>query len=108
MTGFDVTYICVILVKCNRLTPHKLTIDQLAAAAGTTSRRVRSLQTMGLLPHPELHGRTGLYGPFHLERLRAILRLQDRGFSLESLGELFAALDAGRSLASCSARTSRP
>jgi DNA-binding transcriptional MerR regulator len=75
------------------------TIDQLAAAAGTTSRRVRSLQTMGLLPHPELRGRTGRYGPFHLERLRAILRLQDRGFSLESLGVLFAARDAGRSLA---------
>jgi len=29
----------------------------------------------------------------------AVLRLQDRGFSLESLGVLFAALDAGRSLA---------
>jgi DNA-binding transcriptional MerR regulator len=76
-----------------------LTIDELAAASGTTTRRVRSLQTLGLLPHPELRGRTGLYGPAHKERLAAVLRLQDRGFSLESLGVLFAALDAGRSLA---------
>jgi DNA-binding transcriptional MerR regulator len=76
-----------------------LTIDELAAASGTTTRRVRSLQTLGLLPHPELRGRTGVYGPAHRERLAAILRLQDRGFSLESLGILFSALDRGRSLA---------
>jgi DNA-binding transcriptional MerR regulator len=76
-----------------------LTIDELATASGTTTRRVRSLQTLGLLPHPVLRGRTGLYGPAHRDRLAAVLRLQDRGFSLESLGVLFAALDAGRSLA---------
>jgi DNA-binding transcriptional MerR regulator len=78
---------------------HTLTIDQLAAATGTTTRRVRALQTMGLLPGPELRGRTGLYGPAHLARLNAVLRLQDQGFSLESLRVLFAALDAGRTLA---------
>jgi DNA-binding transcriptional MerR regulator len=76
-----------------------LTIDELAAANGTTTRRVRSLQTLGLLPHPELRGRTGLYGPEHQDRLAAVLLLQERGFSLESLSVLFAALDAGRSLA---------
>ncbi len=76
-----------------------LTIDELAAAAGTSTRRVRSLQTLGLLPHPELRGRTGVYAPRHRDRLTAILRLQDKGFTLESLGVLFAALDAGRSLA---------
>jgi DNA-binding transcriptional MerR regulator len=76
-----------------------LRIDELAAATGTTTRRIRSLQTLGLLPHPELRGRTGRYDAGHRERLVAILRLQDRGFSLESLGLLFEALDAGRSLA---------
>jgi DNA-binding transcriptional MerR regulator len=76
-----------------------LTIDQLAAATGTTTRRIRSLQTLGLLPHPELRGRTGHYDAGHRNRLVAILRLQDRGFSLESLGLLFEALQAGRSLA---------
>jgi DNA-binding transcriptional MerR regulator len=78
---------------------HSLTIDQLAAAGGTTTRRVRSFQTLGLLPHPELRGRTGLYGPTHQQRLLAILRLQDEGFSLESVGVLFRALEAGSSLA---------
>ena len=76
-----------------------MTIDQLAAGCDTTSRRVRSLQTLGLLPYPELKGRTGMYGPAHCERLLAILRLQSQGFSLESLGVLFGALAAGRSLA---------
>ena len=76
-----------------------LTIDELATASGTTTRRIRSLQTLGLLPHPVLRGRTGLYGPAHRDRLAAVLRLQDRGFSLESLGVLFSALDDGRSLA---------
>jgi DNA-binding transcriptional MerR regulator len=77
--------------------PH-LTIDQLAAATGTTTRRIRSFQTLGLLRHPELSGRTGLYGDDHVSRVSAILHLQERGFSLESLAELFAALEAGRSL----------
>jgi DNA-binding transcriptional MerR regulator len=76
-----------------------LTIDELAAASGTSTRRVRSLQTLGLLPRPALRGRTGLYGPGHRDRLDAILRLQGMGFSLESLGVLFSALDNGRTLA---------
>ena len=76
-----------------------MTIEDLAVAVGTSTRRIRSLQTLGLLAHPELRGRTGLYGPGHRARLAAILRLQERGFSLESLCVLFAALDAGQSLA---------
>jgi DNA-binding transcriptional MerR regulator len=77
-----------------------LTIDQLATATNTTTRRIRALQTLGLLPGPDLRGRTGLYGPAHRARLDAILRLQDEGFSLESLRILFDALSTGRTLAS--------
>jgi DNA-binding transcriptional MerR regulator len=77
-----------------------LTVDQLAAATGTTTRRIRALQTFGLVPGPELRGRTGLYSPAHRARLEAILRLQQQGFSLESLRVLFDALDAGGTLAS--------
>jgi DNA-binding transcriptional MerR regulator len=76
-----------------------LTIDDLAAATGTTTRRIRSLQTLGLLPHPVLHGRTGRYDGTHRDRLEAVLRLQDQGFSLESLVVLFDAVREGRSLA---------
>jgi DNA-binding transcriptional MerR regulator len=92
----DTCYICQ--VERNDL--GFLTIDGLAAATGTTTRRIRSLQTVGLLPHPVLRGRTGLYDVGHRDRLTAILRLQEQGFSLESLGLLFDALDTGRSLAS--------
>ena len=46
-------------------------------------------------PPPGLHGRTGLYDATHRDRLAAILHLQEQGFSLESLGLLFAALRCG-------------
>ncbi len=78
----------------------ELTIDDLAAVAGTTTRSVRSFQTMGLLEHPELRGRTGVYGARHLQSLHAILRLQTQGFSLQSLTVLFSAHRRGESLAS--------
>jgi DNA-binding transcriptional MerR regulator len=83
--------------------PHRdrsalLTVDELARKAGTTTRQVRALQTQGLLPHPDLVGRTGFYGPDHLDRLRAVLRLQADGFSLASLTTLVRAWEAGTTL----------
>ena len=78
----------------------ELTIDELAVTTGTTTRSVRSFQTMGLLERPILRGRTGVYSTRHAERLRAILRLQAKGFSLESLAVLFSAHEHGESLAS--------
>ena len=76
----------------------ELALDELARLAGTTGRNVRAFQTQGLLPRPRLVGRTGVYGQAHLERLRAVLRLQEEGFSLRSLAVLFGALDEGRTL----------
>lgn len=63
----------------------KLRIDELASRAGTTSRNVRAYQARGLLPAPNLEGRTGYYGREHLQRLELIGELQDRGFSLEAI-----------------------
>ncbi|HEY5024238.1 MAG TPA: MerR family transcriptional regulator [Acidimicrobiales bacterium] len=76
----------------------RLTVDELARAAGTTTRQVRALQTQGLLPRPDLVGRTGFYGAVHLDRLRAVLRLQAGGFSLGSLATLLRAWEAGMTL----------
>jgi DNA-binding transcriptional MerR regulator len=76
----------------------QLTVDQVSRLAGTTTRNVRALQTLGLLPHPTLRGRTGLYGREHVDRLRAILRLQNAGFSLSAVGALFTAWEEGRTL----------
>jgi DNA-binding transcriptional MerR regulator len=75
-----------------------MTIDELAAAAGTTSRNARALQTVGLLPKPQVVGRIGWYSGDHLERLRAILRLQREGFSLNGIGVLLRAWDQGQAL----------
>jgi DNA-binding transcriptional MerR regulator len=75
-----------------------LRVDELARLAGTTTRHVRALQTAGLLAPPSLRGRTGLYGPAHIGRLAAILRLQRAGFSLSALRTLFLAWEEGLSL----------
>ena len=53
-----------------------LTIDELARQIGMTVRNVRAHQSRGLLPPPELRGRTGYYGPEHVARLKLIQELQ--------------------------------
>ncbi|HVL03113.1 MAG TPA: MerR family transcriptional regulator [Acidimicrobiales bacterium] len=76
-----------------------MTIDELAAEAGTTARNVRSYQTQGILPPPTLVGRTGYYDEGHLARLRLVDRLQGQGFSLAGIAELLRAWEERRSLA---------
>ena len=75
-----------------------MTIDELARAAGVTTRSIRAYQTSGLLPHPRLAGRVGVYDEGHLARLRYIAHLQDRGFSLAAIRDLLTAWEEGRSL----------
>jgi DNA-binding transcriptional MerR regulator len=60
-----------------------LTIDDLARQVGMTVRNVRAHQSRGLLPPPEIRGRTGYYAPEHIDRLELIKDLQAEGFSLE-------------------------
>ncbi|MDQ3762016.1 MAG: MerR family transcriptional regulator [Actinomycetota bacterium] len=62
-----------------------LTIDQLAARAGMTVRNVRSHASRGLLPPPQLRGRTAYYGADHVARLQLIAGLQQQGFSLAAI-----------------------
>ena len=66
----------------------ELTIDQLAQRTGMTVRNVRAHQSRGLLPPPDVRGRTGYYGPEHVARLELIRELQADGFSLELIGRL--------------------
>lgn len=63
----------------------ELTIDELGQRVGMTVRNVRAHQSRGLLPAPELRGRTGYYGPHHVARLELIKDLQAEGFNLESI-----------------------
>jgi DNA-binding transcriptional MerR regulator len=76
----------------------KLRIDELAARAGTTSRNIRAHQARGLLPPPELEGRTGYYGEEHLQRLEIIGELQQRGYSLAGIAEMLDAWAQGGDL----------
>lgn len=66
----------------------RLTIDQLAATVGMTVRNIRAHQSRGLLPPPEIEGRTGYYGPSHVGRLRQIQALQDKGLNLAAIGHV--------------------
>lgn len=74
------------------------TIDELAREAGTKVSTVRLYQQRGLLPPPRLVGRTGWYGDGHLDRLRMINRLQERGYSLAAIRELVTSWESGQSL----------
>src|SRR5205823_3402668 len=74
--------------------PH-YAIDELALAAGLPSRTVRHYQSLGALPPPRRQGRVALYGPAHLERLRLIGRLQDRGLSLDAIRDALRQVERG-------------
>jgi DNA-binding transcriptional MerR regulator len=66
----------------------ELTIDQLAQRTGMTVRNIRAHQSRGLLPPPEVRGRTGYYGPEHLARIELIQGLQADGFNLKLIKRL--------------------
>lgn len=74
------------------------TIDELAREAGTTVRSLRVYHERGVLPPPQLKGRTGFYSPAHLNRVRTISRLLDRGIKLNGIKELLDAWDRGDNL----------
>ncbi|MBF6175625.1 MerR family transcriptional regulator [Nocardia blacklockiae] len=74
------------------------TIDELARAAGTTVRSLRVYHERGVLPPPQVKGRTGFYGPDHLNRVRVISRLLNRGIKLNGIKELLEAWDRGDDL----------
>ena len=65
-----------------------MTIDQLARRSGMTVRNLRAHQSRGLLPPPDVRGRTGYYGPEHLARVELIRELQGEGFNLEAIRKL--------------------
>jgi DNA-binding transcriptional MerR regulator len=76
-----------------------LTIDELARETGLTVRNVRSHHARGLLPPPEVRGRTGYYGEQHVERLRLIRELQQEGLKLDGIKRILAEDDGERLLA---------
>jgi DNA-binding transcriptional MerR regulator len=71
------------------------TIDELAAASEVPSRTIRFYQSKAVLPRPEMRGRVAYYGPAHVERLRLIASLQDRGLRIDAIRELVSRIDKG-------------
>jgi DNA-binding transcriptional MerR regulator len=53
-----------------------------------TVRNIRAYQSRGLLPPPELRGRTGYYGEEHVARIRLIREMQSEGFNLQAIQRL--------------------
>ncbi len=74
-------------------------MEGLAARAGLPVRTIREYQTMRILEPPVRRGRVAFYGEAHLRRLTLIARLQERGYSLAGIRDLFGAWAAGRDLA---------
>jgi DNA-binding transcriptional MerR regulator len=76
----------------------RLTIDELARAAGTKVSTIRLYQQRGILAPPTIEGRVGFYDETHRARLRLVADLQNRGFSLAAIQELADTWEAGRDL----------
>jgi DNA-binding transcriptional MerR regulator len=71
------------------------TIDDLATLTRVPSRTIRFYQSKGALPSPLIRGRVAYYGPAHVERLKLIGSLQDRGLSIRAIRDLLQQADKG-------------
>jgi DNA-binding transcriptional MerR regulator len=63
----------------------KMTIGELARRTGMTIRNIRAHQTRGLLPPPEVQGRTGYYNENHVARIELTREMQEDGLNLEAI-----------------------
>lgn len=63
----------------------KMTIGELARRTGMTIRNIRAHQTRGILPPPEVHGRTGYYNEDHVARIELTKEMQAEGLNLEAI-----------------------
>jgi DNA-binding transcriptional MerR regulator len=72
-----------------------LTIDELAASTRLPSRTIRFYQSKGALMPPEIRGRVAYYGQAHVERLKLIAQLQDRGLRIDAIGDLLKKIERG-------------
>jgi DNA-binding transcriptional MerR regulator len=70
-----------------------MTIEQLAQKTAMSVRNIRAHQSRGLLPPPEIRGRTGYYGPEHAARLELISEMQADGFNLQAIKSLLVRSD---------------
>ena len=72
-------------------------IDELARRTGMTVRNIRAHQSRGLLPPPDVRGRTGYYGDEHVARIELIREMQADGLNLEAIRRLLEGIGEGSS-----------
>lgn len=82
-------------VEPSRETPADYSIDDLAAVTRVPSRTIRFYQSKGALMAPEIRGRVAYYGEKHVERLKLIAQLQDKGLRMDAIAELATGIDRG-------------
>ena len=75
-------------------TQRELSIDELSAVSGVPSRTIRFYQGKGILPHPRKRGRVAMYDASHLDRLKLISELQERGLRLTAIRDLLSRPEA--------------
>src|SRR5689334_4189366 len=73
-------------------------VEELSARTGAPVRTIREYQTWQILHPPTKVGRVGFYDESHVRRLERIARLQQRGYSIAAIRDLFEAWDEGAAL----------
>lgn len=63
-------------------------LAELATRSGLSPRTIRFYQSAEVLTRPDRRGRSAVYREHHLERLRLIAELQDRGLTLGAIRQL--------------------
>jgi DNA-binding transcriptional MerR regulator len=88
-------YVIPEMAKAEAPEPGEYTIDELAAKARLPSRTIRFYQSRGALMAPEIRGRVAYYNASHLERLKLVAQLQDRGLRMDAIGDLVSSIERG-------------
>jgi DNA-binding transcriptional MerR regulator len=68
--------------------PPRYSLAEVVERSALPARTIRWYQSEGLLPKPAKNGRDAVYGPEHVERLRLIAELRDRGLTLVAIRDL--------------------
>lgn len=75
-----------------------LSVEGLSSRTGAPVRTIREYQTWRILHPPTRVGRRAFYDESHLRRLGDIARLQERGYSIAAIRDLFDAWERGAGL----------
>jgi DNA-binding transcriptional MerR regulator len=78
--------------------PPGFRVEELSARTGAPVRTIREYQTWQVLHPPARVGRVGYYDDSHVRRMETISRLQERGYSIAAIRDLFRAWDQGAGL----------